>query len=59
MTIKNKFDIGDEVYIIADADQNKQLVVGIFIAPNGLTYILSNDGGEFYDMELTTTKGVI
>jgi hypothetical protein len=59
MTVKTKFDIEQQVYIIVDAEQRPFLVVSIVILPNNLLqYNLSGPDGEssHYGFELSAEK---
>lgn len=61
MNIDNKFNIGQVVYLIHDAEQSPKLVTCIKITPNGLLYEVAfgSETLECYDMELTETKDVL
>lgn len=61
MTIKNKFDIGQLVYLITDPEQYKRHVVGITAYANNILYILqcAEASSEHYDFEITTERQVI
>ena len=62
MKINNKYNHFDEVYLVADSDQNLRLVIEIKILPtNLLIYILSCNGefSEHYEDELSKEKSVI
>lgn len=56
MTIKNKFNIEDEVYLKTDADQSKRIVTGITIKP-GLLLVYELSCGEettsHYEFEIS------
>ena len=41
MTIDNKFNLKDVVFLITDPDQHKRLVTGIKVTPDGILYYLS------------------
>lgn len=58
MTIKNKFNIGDMVYLKTDPEQHPRMVIGISIKPNGFTYILAFGSNEsyHYELEISNTK---
>lgn len=61
MNIKNKFEIGQEVYIITDREQNKGFVTSIIVRPNNLlVYQVSSsiDISEHYDFEITDSKEI-
>lgn len=61
MTIREKFKIGQPVFLIADPEQVCYQIVYITIDPNGLTYGIRMDGDlvDIYEDELTTEKIVI
>jgi len=61
MTINNKFDIGDHVYIITDKEQDMGIITGILINPRDVIYFVSrdNDVGKFYDFELSKDENKI
>lgn len=58
MTIKNRFDLQQEVYLITDPEQCKGFVVGIFVTPGAITYTIASNGIEYecYDFELSPNK---
>ncbi len=56
MTIKNKFDLEDEVYLKTDPEQLMRMVTGIYVKPgNVIVYELSHIGStsDHYDFEIT------
>lgn len=55
MTINNKFNLGDQVYVKVDPLQSVNMVVEIVVTPVGLYYTISNGDSErqFYAMELS------
>ena len=61
MTINNKFDIGDHVYVITDKEQDMGIITGILINPRDVIYVVSrdNDLGKFYDFELSKDENKI
>jgi len=61
VNIKNKYNIGDFVYLVSDSDQKKCQIVRIIITPIGLLYEVSSDfdTSECYEIELSETKDVI
>ena len=61
MLIDNKFNIGDEVYLKTDEDQNCRLVTGLTIRVTSITYELSCGTAEstHYDFEITVEKDVL
>jgi hypothetical protein len=61
MTINNKFDIGDHVYIITDKEQDMGIITGILINPRDIVYFVSRDSdvNRFYDFELSKDENKI
>jgi len=61
MLIENKFNIGDEVYLKTDVDQNCRLVTGLSIRLTSISYALSFGVTEstHYDFEITVEKDVL
>ena len=61
MTINNKFDIGDHVYIITDKGQDMGIITSILINPRDIVYFVSRDSdvGRFYDFELSKDENKI
>jgi hypothetical protein len=61
MLIDNKFNIGDEVYLKTDADQNCRLVTGLNIRSSIISYDLNCGVTEstHYDFEITVEKDVL
>lgn len=58
MTIDNKFEIEDLVFLITDTEQKIRIVTGIQINKNGILYRLA-EGKEdswHYDFEIATDK---
>lgn len=55
MTINNKFNIGDQVYVITDRNQNVGMVTSIMINPKDLVYFVTRDSitERFFDFELS------
>jgi hypothetical protein len=56
------YDFGAEVYLLADPDQEKMIVVGYEVSPgNIIKYKLSalNFVASFFDFEISDTKAVI
>ena len=43
MTINNKFNIGDQVYVVTDRNQNVGMVTSIMINPKDLVYFVTRD----------------
>jgi hypothetical protein len=56
MNIKNKFDIGQPVFLVTDPEQVPGMVVYITVVPNGLLYGVRFDTEvlELHDIEITT-----
>lgn len=56
MNIKNKFDIGQPVFLVTDPEQVPGMVVYITVTPTGLFYGVRFDTEvlEVYDIEITT-----
>ena len=58
MIIDNKYNVGDEVYLKTDTEQQKRIVTTIHVKPKDLAYELSL--GEMYsyhyDFEITKEK---
>lgn len=62
MTIENKFDIGQTVYLVTDPEQLAHIVTQINIKPEGrITYQVSLMSGfsDYYDFELSEDKNVL
>jgi hypothetical protein len=61
MTINNKFDIGDHVYILTDKEQDMGIITGILINPRDIVYFVSRDSdvNRFYDFELSKDENKI
>jgi hypothetical protein len=61
MTIKNKFEIGQTVYLVTDPEQLKRIVTAIKVTANGILYILAlgSEEGEHYLCEISEEKEVI
>lgn len=59
MTIKNKFEIGQEVWLKTDPDQYTRIVTEIRITPGALMYSLScsDECSIHFDFEISDTKG--
>lgn len=59
MTIKNKFDIGQEIYLVTDPEQHRRLITSFMIYPGiSIVYNVSWCGEvtEHYDFELNAEK---
>tara|TARA_B110000971_G_C19634720_1_gene330764 strand:+ start:274 stop:459 length:186 start_codon:yes stop_codon:yes gene_type:complete len=56
--IENDFEIGEEVYLKTDPDQNFRIVTGFLIRKNGITYELSCgiENTWHYDYEINKNK---
>ena len=61
MVIKNKYNIGDLVYLTTDPDQFQRLVIAINILPNNITYGLrcGTDVSYHYDIEISKERTII
>jgi hypothetical protein len=61
LTLKNKYGIGQFVYLVHDPEQVPRMVVFLQINPNGLWYGLSLNGEEstHYEIELSKEKALI
>lgn len=61
MTINNKFDIGDHVYVITDKEQDMGIITSILINPRDIVYFVSRDRdeGRFFDFELSKDENKI
>ncbi len=61
MLIDSKFNIGDEVYLKTDIDQNCRLVTGLTVRATSISYDLSCGTSEstHYDFEITLEKDVL
>lgn len=60
LTIKNKYGIGQFVYLVHDPEQVPRQIVYIQVNPNGLWYGLSLNGAEstHYEIELSSEKAL-
>lgn len=62
MQIDNKFNLGQEVYIVTDVEQLKFMVVGFMVLPNNLIqYIVKNNESQYclYDFELSDEVDIV
>lgn len=62
MTIDNKFEIGEIVFLQTDPEQSERIVIEIIISSgNQLSYnlSLSNSTSWHYDFEISTCKDVL
>ena len=57
MTINNRYEIGEIVYIKTDLEQLPCIVVELVVSKNSIMYVLSRnlDTCKFYDYELSDT----
>jgi len=57
MTINNKFEIGEIVYIKTDLEQLPCQVIELIVSKNNVMYIVCRnlDSTKFYDYELSDT----
>lgn len=60
MTIQNKFEIGDTVYLITDEDQLPRIVIEIVIRANDLIYVLAqcDKTSDHHAFEISKEKRV-
>jgi len=58
MTINNKFNIGDTVWLTTDEDQKQRVITGIMIRKTMLIYQVTccTDETGHYEYELSATK---
>jgi hypothetical protein len=62
MTIKNKYELEEQVYLRTDPDQSVRLVTGIFVKPgNVLLYELScgDETSDHYDFEISKEEDTV
>ena len=61
MTIKNKFNIGDIVYLKTDIEQHPRMVIGINVRPTAIIYVVTfgTIGSDHYEMELSSTRDTL
>lgn len=62
MVIDNKYDFGQQVYLLTDSDQKLRIVTGMCIRPNGcISYEVTcgTDSRWHYDFEISTEKNVL
>jgi hypothetical protein len=61
MTIPNKYDLKQVVYLRTDTDQLPRIVTGIQIRPNLLIYNLAcgTSESDHYDIEMSEEKNVL
>ena len=50
MTIDNKFEIGQIVYLITDKEQYQRIVTGITVRESGIVYTVAIEMSESYHM---------
>lgn len=55
MNIDNEFSLSDTVYLKTDPEQNKRIVIGIWIRQDGLQYELamSEESSYHFDYEIS------
>ena len=51
MTIQNKFEIGQTVYLATDQDQSPKMVTAITVSHKGLQYTLSGQCMDSYHFD--------
>lgn len=56
LTIKNKYGIGQMVYLVHDPDQVQRMIIYIQVNPNGLLYALSLNGEESFHFEIEISE---
>ena len=56
MVINCAFEIGDIVYLKTDPEQNKRIVVGMFIYPGGIYYTLGFNDTTYNAYEIEISK---
>lgn len=61
MTINNKYNIGDAVYLVTDPEQLRRIVIGILVREHGMMYHVSyiNDAQYCYECELSDKEDII
>lgn len=61
MVIENMFDIGQEIYLKTDPNQDKRLVCQIAVLPMGLLYkvCMGTISSDHYEFEMSTEKQLI
>lgn len=61
LTIKNKYGIGQFVYLVHDPDQVKRMIISIQVNANGLLYFLTLNGEEsaHFEIELSDTPELV
>ena|GEM_PF-882445 len=62
MTIENKFDLGDIVYLRTDPEQYERIITRIEVSPGRLIYCTSlgdNESVQHFDFELSKEKDVL
>lgn len=59
--VKQKYNIGDIVYVITDNSQSEWQITGILHRYNSLRYLVSRMGNEYFfqEFELSDTRDVI
>ncbi len=58
---KPEFNIGDEVFLKTDVDQNIRLVTGLTLRAESITYLISCGAEEstHYDFEISAEKNIL
>ena len=61
MTINNKYNIGQTVYLITDTNQKPKIVIGFAGLIGKIKYIIgqSEDYSSHYDFEISATKNIL
>lgn len=61
MTIDNRFNLKQTVYLKTDTDQKPRIVTGILVKPSDLLYELScgADNSNHFDFEISKEKDVL
>lgn len=61
MTINNKFNLGDYVYITTDVEQKKHIITEIKIQPGCLIYQLSYkyESNFFHEIEISKEEDLL
>lgn len=58
MEIKNKFNIGDIVYLVTDGDQKQRMITGINVRDAGIIYAISSGTEETNHFECEISKEI-
>jgi len=61
MVIENDFNLGQQVFLKTDVNQNERLITAIQISPNGLLYRLAcgNSDSWHFAFEVSIEKNVL